>query len=168
LFFDQLDIGHRYVLIVGSRLLAAGLTVRAPPSERRQRVEDRHQWQQDVDLYVGRADPALPGTPLAIEVKSRGLQFTGPTDFPYPTVFVDTVSGWDARRPPPSAVVIVSQQTGAMIVVRGARRGAWRKILTFDRQRRIHDTWYAAPRHTLQAFEEFLDELVGFLGYTRL
>jgi hypothetical protein len=52
LFFAQLDVGHRYVLLVGAGLLSSGLTVRVPPSERREGVEDRHQWQWDVDLYV--------------------------------------------------------------------------------------------------------------------
>lgn len=51
---------------------------------------------------------------IQLEIKVRSISFTSPSDFPYPTVFVDDQSGL-SKGPEPFAWVFVSKPTGAWV-----------------------------------------------------
>ena len=83
-------------------------------------------------------------------MKSRRLRFSGPDDFPYESVLVDTVSGWEAKTHKPAAIVCVSQFTEGMCVIPGSTYALWKKAVRWDRVRRIRDTFYEVPRTELR------------------
>jgi hypothetical protein len=51
---------------------------------------------------------------VQLEIKVRSIKFTSPSDFPYPTVFVDDANGL-SKGPEPFAWVFVSKPTGAWV-----------------------------------------------------
>lgn len=102
LFFRELIASQKYVVYVGAVFLKAGLNIRMSELEIRMDVSQRETFaENEVDLWV---------EDKPIEVKSRNLTFTNdPESFPYDTVIVDTLSGWNAKKNKPFAVVFVAK-----------------------------------------------------------
>lgn len=158
LFFEQLGIGHEWAEAVAARFRVAGITAMATPMTYRQTLADRHQYRNEIDLLVG-------ATGAPVEVKSRNLGFSeDPATYPYDTAFVDTVGGWDAKYPKPIVIVLVSQKTGAMLVVPASSQATWARTHTFDRVRNVQDVWYTVDRAQLLSFDALLG---GWLGGVR-
>lgn len=153
LFLDELRRGYEWQRYVAAKFAASGVLVTLAPLTVRDHISDAEQWTTDDSdlLCAGRH----------VEVKSRRLSFTGPADYPYPTAMVDTVTGWDAKRYPPVAVVLVSQQTRGLAVVPASSRGSWEIIERRDRVRGITVRSYACPRARLRTFGELVDWLLG-------
>jgi hypothetical protein len=153
LFFSELEKGHEFSIEVARRLRMLGIEATVPPISKRIHVDDR-------DLYDNEADIIIPGNPeYVIEVKSRDLYFECAHDFPYETIFVDTVRGWEQKNPRPIAVVMISRQTLGMAVVKGSTRPTWTTEQAYDNVRKISDIFYMMPREQLAGF----GQLVGFL-----
>ena len=153
LFFSELEKGHEFSVEVARRLRMLGIEATVPPISKRIHVDDR-------DLYDNEADIIVPGNPLyVIEVKSRDLNFECAHDFPYPTVFVDTVRGWEQKNPRPIAIVMISRRTLGTAVVKGSTRRLWTTEQAFDHVRRLSDIFYVMPREHLVGF----GQLVTFL-----
>lgn len=153
LFFEELREGHRAAEAVGDALSQRELEVVVTPLEVRERVEDRYDFADEHDLLVGRARPCR------IDVKSRGLNFEGPVDYPYETALVDTVAGWRQKTHKPVAIVLVSQATGGMAVIRGSSEDRWRSRRRYDRRRRIEDDFLEVDKHELATFDALVDWL---------
>lgn len=146
LFFAELAKGHQYAAEVCRRLRILGIDATVPPRSKRIHIDDR-------DLYDDETDIIIPGTPpYSIEVKSRDLTFDCAHDYPYETAFVDTVSGWNRKQPKPIAVVLVSQVTMGMVVIKGSTRTTWTIKESFDNIRCISDDFYMVPREQLVGF----------------
>jgi len=112
-------------------------------------------WRIDShDLWIGHP-LAKRWTP--IEIKSRDLEFTSVEDFPYPSVFVDTVSGWAAKKPKPLAVVVLSQHSESTIVVPKSSLHKWAKIRAVDHVRHIEDLWYSCPIGECKQLQDLVD-----------
>jgi hypothetical protein len=79
LFFSQLATGHAFAEYAASELRRRGITVAVTPMEVRDDVADRHRFADEYDLLVGGGQSAI------VDVKSRDLDFTSPTDYPYAT-----------------------------------------------------------------------------------
>lgn len=109
-FRQALQTGRRYELLVASKLLEEGFWVRTPVMAEDSTTEEYTQRQQDLIVGVG-------GRNAVIEVKSRALKFNDLNDFPFDSVFIDTVSGWDKKAVTPGTVLIISQPTEAILVV---------------------------------------------------
>jgi hypothetical protein len=151
LFVSQLRTGHEFAEVVAQRLRGRGIAVRVTPMEIRSDIEDRHRFADEHDLTVGRHRK------LWIDVKSRNLRFTGVADYPYPTALVDTLSGWRAKTRKPAAVVIVSQVTGAMVVVPRSTEPSWTVHQRSDRLRGIEDSFLEVARELLRPFEDLAE-----------
>jgi hypothetical protein len=151
LFAEQLKTGHDHAVRVAERLRAEGLSVAITPMEMRVDINDRHRFIDEHDLTVGVTRPCR------VDVKSRTLHFTGVEDYPYPTAFVDTVGGWEAKVNKPMAIVLISQPTGAMLVVsvRDAPLG-WTRERHYDHGRGIHDSFYMVSREQLRIFDQLV------------
>lgn len=158
LFFSEARRGHEHALKVGARLLAAGLFVQVNPLTFRSDVSRRHDYKDEIDVF---AMPAAGSLPVPLEVKSRNLKFTSRDDYRYPTVFVDTRSGWDRKAVKPKAVVVVSQQTGAALVVPAKTQKDWHVVAKHDHVRGINDEWYECPLALTRTFAELVDWLRG-------
>jgi hypothetical protein len=150
LFRAQLEAGHAAAEIVANRLRSEGIVVEVTPLRWRENIEARKEFVDEFDLRVGSLRPCL------VDVKSRNLKFSGPRDFPYPTAFVDTVSGWEAKTHKPVAIILVSAFTHGMAVIGRSTRPHWVARPGFDNVRKIQDSWYHIPREKLETFEKFV------------
>lgn len=84
----------------------------------------------------------LQNMPGNIEVKSRRLNFNEqPNSYPKSTAFVDTEFGWKLKDPLPLAVVLVSQETGSLLVIPISSMPTWTTTRRFDNVRKIEDTF---------------------------
>ena len=161
LFADELARGHAWQVLVAMRLLQAGLVVQVsrlmlwrttaglvgrPPIEQF--------TSSDVDIMVGRK------TLVPIEVKSRRFAFSTPSDYPYADAMVGTVDSWKQATIRPQVVVLVSQQTRAMLAVNVvATFPDWAAKGNHDQVRGITNDSYFCPRTHLRSFAK----LVGWL-----
>lgn len=155
-FFRELDVGHKWAEVVTGRLREHGVPAEQTDKVVREHVDDRHDFADEIDVQVH-----LPNGTFLIECKSRDLAFTNdPATYPFSTAFVDTVSGWERKTSKPRAVVLISQRTGALLVINvKATEASWTTIRKFDRIRKINDQWLQAPKSRLSTF----DWLVRFL-----
>ena len=156
LFRQKLETGHRWARAVAERLQAEGIDARLTPLRWRNSIDDRHRFRNEQDVVVNTDEGQY-----VIEVKSRDLDFDEePSSYPYDTAYVDTVSGWDQKDREPTAVVLVSQLTGGMLVVPVRKtRAHWRKVRNFDRRRSISDWWYEVDKQFLKPMSDLISWL---------
>lgn len=88
--------------------------------------------------------------------------FTSGQSFPYDTVFVDTVSGYEAKETKPLAYVIISRPTGAMVILKTLSSKGWAVESKFDHTRKIQENFYVCKRKHLQT----PDVLVSYIKNT--
>lgn len=155
LFRQELTIGHTWAGKVCERLKSAGFNAELTPMEWRQTVERRKDFQDEHDILIH-----LPNRTVFVECKSRRLKFTAdPSSFPYPTAMVDTVTGWNRKTVPVSAVCLISQETSEILVIPLSSKSQWKKRTIFDRVRQIKEENYECPRNLLRSFTDFTDWL---------
>jgi hypothetical protein len=100
-------------------------------------------------------------TDKCLEVKSSTREFTDDVlEYPFDSLFVDTVSGYDAKVEKPLAYVLISQKTRGIVCISPKTYDKWRKVNTFDRKREIMEWFYSAPKGVLQPFDSLVDHLV--------
>ncbi len=159
LFSSELREGHRWAEMIGRRLEECGYPVRVTPLKLRDSIAEIPEYEDEFDIVVGEDG----GPQFVVESKSRRLGFSeDPSSYPYPTAFVDTCSGWDAKVTKPRAIVLVSQLTGAMLVIPVRQsRPRWTVTRTYDRVRGIRDNWYLVPAADLMPMQTLLDWLAS-------
>jgi hypothetical protein len=97
---------------------------------------------------------------VSIEVKERSLKFTGPDDYPFPTVFVDDLRGLHRERLHHFAYVYISKVTGAWVWLTPLDRNEeWREESVYDRGRGHMVPTLVAPRSVLRPSETLLQLL---------
>jgi 4-hydroxy-3-methylbut-2-enyl diphosphate reductase IspH len=152
LFLQELETGSKWAEYAAKELTAKGIPCKATEmriAQSEAEVQDFTENDQDVVLLDGSGH---------FEVKSRRLTFTNHLNYPFDTVFVDTVSGWQQKKVKPIAYLIVSQETGAIVVVPSNTASEWKTTTTFDRIRKFTDTWLTAHRHQMLTLKEFVEE----------
>jgi hypothetical protein len=156
LFRREAEIGQTYSEEVAKYLNYHKIKCHATDLEFAKDVADRERFK------TGEQDIIFDNMPGCLEVKSRRLAFSATSDsYPYDTAFVDTVSGWEAKDQTPLAVVLISQLTRNMLVIPPSTKKYWTEKRSFDRIRRINETWYQCPKNHLKS----MDLLVEFLQY---
>jgi hypothetical protein len=156
IFFRELEVGRAHEVIVGEALRKHKIKCTFDT-----KVEYDSDFEERQKKYAGSPDIVLANGDV-IEVKSRNLDFDDdPDSFPYPTVFVETVSSWKGHDPTPIAVVNISQITGEMLVIMGHDEPNWTVEKKFDRVRGIWDTWYMAEREHIETFEYLIGYIKG-------
>ena len=154
-FRKEAQIGQTFTEIVANYLNYNGIKCRATELEFAKDVADRERFkthEQDIIFDL------MPG---CLEVKSRRLQFfPDPNSYPFSTAFVDTVSGWDAKAEVPLGVVLISQMTSSMLVVPPSSKNLWTQYSSYDRFRKIHETWYQCPKTELKHIDLLVDFLI--------
>lgn len=148
-FRKEATIGHSWSEHVASDLLSFGVNCKASPLII-VAFKDRAELENEQDVILGEG-------PQCVEVKSRNLSFTDdPLSFPYSTAFIDTVSGWEKKTPPPLAVVLVSQITRCKLVIPvSEKQSFWKTRRSYDRIRKHPDTWYEIDKSRLKKFSDF-------------
>ena len=146
--------GGRYAEIVAARLKESGVDCYAPPIQIATNQEEREfmtKYETDIEFYW---------MERGLEVKSSSRIFTDAVDeYPYETLFVDTVSGFDAKVVKPVAYIFVSQKTGGMVCLSPKTKSSWNKVDAHDSKRNIDDCFYSVSKLMLQSF----DSLVSWL-----
>ena len=100
---------------------------------------------------------------LVLEVKSRNLGFSeDPLLFWQKDIYVDTVSGYEAKITKPYAYVMVSQKSGNMLVVHSNTKEKWFKKTVTDPYRKVTDSFYKIERQHLTSWSSLVDDLKGF------
>jgi hypothetical protein len=93
---------------------------------------------------------------VQLEIKCRSLAFTSPSDFPYPTVFLDDEQGL-SRGPSPFAWVLISKPTGAWVWVSALDRDErWEFKTVWDSMRGFNIRALVAPSEVLRSAESLL------------
>jgi len=151
LFFKELKDGFSWQQLPALFFSLHKLDVVMPDLKVRSSIDEAHKWLGENDLIVGGH---------YIEIKSRNEHFVDSGSFPYDTIFVDTVSGYDAKETKPLAYVMISRPTGSMLCIRGDNPGGWSVERKFDRTRKIWDDFYVCPKGRLQP----LDALIHFIA----
>ena len=150
LFKKQLAIGHANAEHVAGVMRGAGVHVEVTPYRVRDRVENRHHWNDEFDLLANSR---------RIEVKSRSLDFTGPRDYPKDTAFVYSLRGWRAKTHRPAAIVLVSQARRGLAVIPASTERRWIARRVKDRERRIEYTVLEVRRELLVPIDALIDWL---------
>jgi hypothetical protein len=100
-------------------------------------------------------------TDKCLEVKSSTREFTDDVfQYPFDSLFVDTVSGYDAKVDKPLAYVLISQKTRGIVCISPKTCDRWRKVNTFDHKREIMEWFYSAPKDVLQPFDSLVNHLI--------
>jgi hypothetical protein len=150
LFFKELKEGFKWQQLPALFFTLHGCNVDMPDLSIRESIKEAHKWLGETDMLVNGQ---------YVEIKSRNEPFTDFESFPYATIFVDTVSGYDAKETKPIAYVMISRPTGAMLCIKGDQSNAWSIERKFDRTRKIWDDFYMCPKSRLQT----MDVLISFL-----
>jgi hypothetical protein len=150
LFFSQLKEGFEWQKLLKLFFELHGLKVEMPELTIRDSIKD-------AGAYISSKDLIVNGQ--TIETKSRNEAFTYPLSFPYKTIFVDTVSGFDGKQKKPLAYVFISRPTGCMICLMTSTFKSWTVEERFDRVRRITDKFYLADRKLCSELDELVDAL---------
>ena len=118
-----------------------------------------HYTKNDVDILVNPDSDR----PTVIEVKSRRdtCTFTGPADFPFPTVFVDTLQGWQGKATKPDYYLFVSQNTGCILALPTTDRRRWKVKKIFDRGYGYPTKTIIAPAEELKSLDWLVERLGG-------
>jgi hypothetical protein len=93
---------------------------------------------------------------VQLEIKVRSIRFTGPDDFPYPTVFIDDANGLN-RGPEPFAWVYLSKPTGAWVWASSLDRDdRWQLQPVYDSMRGFVVSTLVAPSSCLRPADQLL------------
>ena len=174
LFFDECRKGQKWQEYVGRYIEKRGLEVNMPELSFRSNPnvadfsEDdagrfalaRKKQEMARKEFVNSKDIVIVPN-IIIEVKSRRLKFTSQKDFPYSTVIIDTVSGYNQKDPKPILYVSVSRDTGAMIATRGRCPERWSNRKVFDKVRRIKETNYECGLEYWRPLDDYLEVIVN-------
>lgn len=125
-FLQHLDQSDEAVWKVAHWLHGAGRYVSICPVSKTPNWEERMKHADNGDLYVSKSFDALRVSPSRVEVKRRGVDFTGAHDFPYTDFFVCACHAWERATPKPAAIVILNKQMTHAGIVAGNTQQHWK------------------------------------------
>ena len=155
-FQERLAGGKKYERIVVKKLIEAGISVDSIEWDGGSQVDARrdkgHFAKHDKDIVVNG---------VVLEVKSRRdtCVFTGPEDFPFPDIFIDTEGGWEAKVKKPKYYVVISQNTGGALVIPGDTREEWTVRKVWDKDCGFATRTLVAPAILAKSFDWMVEEL---------
>ena len=151
--------GGKYAEMVAARLQADGIRCYAPAIQiARTQQEREHMTMYETDIVFDWMQQGL-------EVKSSSRVFGDMVDaYPNETLFVDTVSGFDAKVVKPIAYIFVSQRGGGMVCLSPKTQPSWRRVEAYDRKREINDCFYSVDKGKLQSYEALVKWLTQNQG----
>ena len=169
LFFKECREGQRWQEFVGRYLNAKGVQVHVEELSFRDNPNVSHYSDHEASRwslarekmkiarkeYVNTKDIlVLPSAIL--EVKSRNLSFTSPKDFPFNTVIIDTVSGYEQKNPKPRLYISVSRNTGCIIATSGVSSDKWSKRKIYDKVRNIWEINYECAIKNWRHIDDYI------------
>lgn len=147
--------GGRWAEYVAETLRTKGVKCSAPPikiASNSLEIEQMTKFEKDI---------VFDWTDECLEVKSSSTIFPANVlDYPFKSLIVDTVSGFDAKVKKPLAYVFVSQATGEMVCVSCKSMWHWGQTTLHDKQRDIDELFYIADKGLLIPFDELVQYLI--------
>lgn len=147
LFVNELTAGYRWQLAIAERLQSHGIEIDVPELKIRDSISEIPQYKDSIDIIANGK---------ILEAKSRRLPFAN-QKFPYDSMFVDTVDGWNSKQRKPFAYVIISRIDRVITWIYGGSNSNWSITWAYDNVRKINDRFYTANR-TLWKGEKSLVE----------
>ena len=145
--------GHSYNEIVAKRLRSEGIPCQVPDLQlvsTKAEIEQMTKFEKDIILDNG----------LVLEVKSRNIGFSeNPVMYWQKDIYVDTVSGYEAKEVKPYAYVMVSQKSGNMLVVHSNTKDHWFKKTVTDPYRKVTDVFYKIEKHHITTWSSLIEDL---------
>lgn len=156
LFFREWERGAEYEDLVLRDLKTYDLPATAGARGFRDGLDSRRDWKNQADIWVAR---------FRIEVRSVGVAFINPIDWPQFYVPVDPVWKFDGKDPRPDAYVFISRESQAKLVVWTQKKAGFRVEKGIrDPKRGTTDDWYVVdPLEYLRPFDRFVAYLKGEL-----
>jgi hypothetical protein len=147
--------GHTYNEIVAQRLINEGIGCTVPELELvTSNADIARLTKEEKDIILDNG--------LVLEVKSRNLGFSeDPALFWQKDIYVDTVSGYEAKEIKPYAYVMVSQKSGNMLVVHSSTKDKWFKKTVTDPYRKVTDSFYKIEKKYLTTWTSLITDLKG-------
>ena len=147
-------LGGHWANKVAERLRDLGVQCYAPEIQIAKNAAERDfmtKHEQDI---------VFPWTDATIEVKSSTRNFTDIVEeYPYDSLFVDTVSGYDSKAVTPLCYAIISQEQQGIVCIAPSTYSTWTKVKAYDRHRKSYETFYSAPKESLIPFSILVDYL---------
>lgn len=143
--------GHSYNKIVAQYLIDNNVPCTVPELQIARTAEERRH------LTVTEKDIVLSLIPHALEVKNVSIDFGwDPSNFPFPTTIVDTVSSYEDKEEKPLAYVLRSKKTGAMLAVGPSSKERWKKKTLYDKKQQLSDVFYIVDKQDLRSMSELI------------
>ena len=121
-----------------------------PDTQVRPNIEDRGQYADDGDIIVGGR--------MKVEVKERrNVNFTSPSDYPWPTIIVDVT-----HRPLSDFYVITTLGAKHALVIPGSCSSTWSRKTLWDRVKGRHREFWLCPREQALAWQDGLNVMKTF------
>jgi hypothetical protein len=123
-FGVDLAKSDRQKVLVAKYLRTQKVMVHLEPTRLRPSAAERAGWSDEGDIWA-----------LAkYEVKHRPkLHFTSRHDYPYDTVFIDSVAGFERKNPPPFCYWIVNAEETHALVVYLSSFPRWKRRITYNK-----------------------------------
>ena len=156
IFIDDLKTGYYYQGLVNTYFLDYGFKTTFHPLKIRPNFNVRRGFTDNGDLIIN-----TPSRDIVVEIKSRAIKFTCIADYPFKTVFIESLSRW-SKKVKPAAIIVISQKTKAMIVVPVSTEKQWTTKTTGHKRDRIASQRLEADKKLLKTMPEFIDWLKNF------
>jgi hypothetical protein len=148
--------GHSYNKIVAKYLLDRKIPCTVPELQIAKTSEERRR------LTLEEQDIVLDLIPHVLEVKNVSINFSWePSEFPFPTTIVDTVSSYEDKNKKPLAYVLRSKPTGAMLAVGPSSKPRWAKKSLYDKKQQLTDNFYIVSKKDLRSMQELVDYIIA-------
>lgn len=169
LFYFELLKGIKYQKIVKEKIKQLGIEVHfanledelnpeAGEEQYKKWTEGRKELSKKREEFGLKDEDILIGkNKILCECKSRDLDFKDAASFPYPDIFIDTVSGYEKKQIKPSYTFCISQKSNAVIYLETSpeNKEKWLKKTIYDKKRGIKELNYSAPKELWKNLELF-------------
>lgn len=148
-FERRLAAGTKTEQYVIEQLIAAGIDTEQP---------EMPEGSSTAEYTKHQIDAMANGKIL--EIKGRNLRFDNVANYPYPTLFIEGVSGFDSKVRVPDYYVNVSNPVGTIICLDvAATRDSWTVERITDRNRQYSYDMYVSQTKDWIDWDEFLRRL---------
>jgi hypothetical protein len=146
--------GHSYNQLVAQYLNENGIKCCVPELQIAKNSAEIRQ------LTLTEKDIILEFSNGVLEVKSSRRSFGWDTEnFPYSNMIVDTVDSYESKQQKPTAYILYSRPTGAMIAIGPSSKPRWQKRTFFDKYQKITDDFYVVDKTDIRPIGELIDYL---------
>jgi hypothetical protein len=146
--------GHSYNRLVAQYLQNNGIKCSVPDLQIAKNLNERN------NLTLTEKDITIDGLPDVLEVKSARRSFSWyPNEYPFGNAIVDTVSSLESKIVTPTAYVLYSRPTKAMLAVGLSSRSRWVKKRLYDKYQDLYDDFYIVNKRDLKPMSELVEYL---------